>query len=779
MVATTSTWMRRKQASPPRLDLGLPSNATATTSLGYFLLDVTDDAANPTAFDGEFTLDINDSNGQLTLAELQSNANALDTSFTGDANLGLDARSSLQVDAALPSFVFDLGVDFTEPLEFIEGQLVNTATAPTVSFTNLQLDLTSFIARFVNPFIKEIKPLLDQVRPVIAFLNADTKLFSALGIDDLFDQNGDNQVSVLELFSTLSGETVDQSFIDSLDALADLADSIDSLESLVAANPGLAEDLLIDLGDSTLTNFNALDGNSELDNAIVTQSTVAPVQTQIGDLFSGIGSGQLPPAQEALQVAQQQVISGFTSLLGLDVPLLTDPSTPVELLLGRDNTDLFTFDVPRLQFKFKLLDLQFPIFPPIGLGGLIEGNIAVAAQFSFGFDTNGLEQWQATGFDPAQDDLILDGFFINDRRDLNNNGIREANEDVSELSLVATIAAGFGLDLKVVSGYLKGGIEGIVGIDLLDTGELEGTDDGKIRFQSEFNRPFFELFEVLGAINAFLGAEIKVLSIPVYKIRFATIPIAQFTIGPNGASFGLASDGYLSGATVFFDANLNGIQDFKDINNNGVRDEVEEDILEPFLEPSTFTNDDGSFSLDIRLEQFDTNGNGVIDPEEGQLVVINGIDTTTFLEQTTLLTATPDATVVTPLTTLVNDLYRQGASLEDAEAQVKASLGIPDAVDVQTFDAIAALDGGDPVGLDVFAKQVQVQNIIVQVTKLIEGASSFTTTDIAQAVIRRSPTKQPSPSTSATPPRLLPSSMTPSASWVCPNLPTWCQWWRG
>jgi hypothetical protein len=158
--------------------------------------------------------------------------------------------------------------------------------------------------------------------------------------------------------------------------------------------------------------------------------------------------------------------------------------------------------------------------------------------------------------------------------------------------------------------------------------------------------------------------------------------------------------------------------------------------LEPFIEPSSVTNEDGSFQFTIPLELFDTNGNGTLDPEEGQIVVINGIDTTTSLPQTTPLTAPIGSTVVTPLTTLVSDLYQQGTDLGDAEAQVKAALGIPAGVDLLTFDAIAALDNGNPIGLDVFAKQVQVQNIIVQVTKLIDGASNFTTNDIAQAVIR-------------------------------------------
>ncbi|MEG4278409.1 FG-GAP-like repeat-containing protein [Microcoleus sp. MON1_C1] len=72
-------------------------------------------------------------------------------------------------------------------------------------------------------------------------------------------------------------------------------------------------------------------------------------------------------------------------------------------------------------------------------------------------------------------------------------------------------------------------------------------------------------------------------------------------------------DGYISGATVFLDANKNGILDTN--------------------EPSTTTDSGGKFNLDIPFETFDTNKNGEIDPSEGNLVATGGIDTATGLYQ--------------------------------------------------------------------------------------------------------------------------------------------------
>lgn len=75
-------------------------------------------------------------------------------------------------------------------------------------------------------------------------------------------------------------------------------------------------------------------------------------------------------------------------------------------------------------------------------------------------------------------------------------------------------------------------------------------------------------------------------------------------------SSGWVIDGYIAGATIFFDGNKNG-----EIDNN---------------EPSTTTDDSGAYQLDISPD-FDTNKNGQFDPEEGYLVAFGGTDTATGL----------------------------------------------------------------------------------------------------------------------------------------------------
>ena len=66
---------------------------------------------------------------------------------------------------------------------------------------------------------------------------------------------------------------------------------------------------------------------------------------------------------------------------------------------------------------------------------------------------------------------------------------------------------------------------GYINIDLSDLGEDNGTDDGKVRVSEILPRLTtkpWQLFDVSGEINAFLGAEIEVFGETVYEVRLAT-----------------------------------------------------------------------------------------------------------------------------------------------------------------------------------------------------------------------------------------------------------------
>ena len=185
---------------------------------------------------------------------------------------------------------------------------------------------------------------------------------------------------------------------------------------------------------------------------------------------------------------------------------------------------------------------------------------------------------------------------------------------------------------------------------------------------------------------------------------------------------GVVIDNYISGATLFLDANKNGLLDTN--------------------EPSTITDSSGKFNLDIPYETFDTNKNGKIDPSEGNLVATGGTDTATGLPLETPVTAPPAASVVTLLTTLVAGLIDEGIAPETAQSLVKAGLGLPAQVDITDFDPIAAIENniqgrGETfaAGVDTLTAMVKVQNFITQTSALIDGASRAANTDIVKAVV--------------------------------------------
>ena len=83
----------------------------------------------------------------------------------------------------------------------------------------------------------------------------------------------------------------------------------------------------------------------------------------------------------------------------------------------------------------------------------------------------------------------------------------------------------------------------------------------------------------------------------------------------NSTFSGTAVNGYLAGSTVFLDFNLNG--------------KFDEDV-----EPAGVTSSNGGFEIEISDEEIfdhDINENGIIDPKEGLLVVIRGMDTASGL----------------------------------------------------------------------------------------------------------------------------------------------------
>ncbi|HEY9172364.1 MAG TPA: PQQ-binding-like beta-propeller repeat protein [Verrucomicrobiae bacterium] len=187
-----------------------------------------------------------------------------------------------------------------------------------------------------------------------------------------------------------------------------------------------------------------------------------------------------------------------------------------------------------------------------------------------------------------------------------------------------------------------------------------------------------------------------------------TSQVATLAVVLSGGSnllAGVGHDGYVAGGTVFFDANRNGQLDAN--------------------EPATTTDDQGHFELTVPLDEFDANHNGQLDPAEGCLVLQGGLDIATGQPLRTSLSAPPGSAVVTPLTALLQEMLDQtpGLSVSNAQAQLQAALGVSNRVDLTRYDPFAAAQTNDPQAGPVLRAASQVQDTIVQITALMEGAS--------------------------------------------------------
>ena len=157
------------------------------------------------------------------------------------------------------------------------------------------------------------------------------------------------------------------------------------------------------------------------------------------------------------------------------------------------------------------------------------------------------------------------------------------------------------------------------------------------------------------------------------------------------------------------------------MNLNGVQDDNEPS------EPAALTEIDGSARFEFD-EAFDVDASGMIDDDEGQWVLLAGIDRSTELPLGLRLVAPMGIFVVSPLSTLMAGLMRDHEfDMIGGEARVLAALDLPP---VELADLNLPLEGsnGNANAAELFAASAQIQNTVVAAASLlrnIPGAVPF------------------------------------------------------
>ena len=596
-----------------------------------------------------------------------------------------DGAFDLQVKVADDGKASVLSKDITgRPKATLEDGAFNLA------FNDIKLNIGEFATNLLSPVINGVNDVIEPLHPVVDVLTADVKFLSKIGLANVFDEDGDGQASLLEVALNLApalGGTNKQTtkdkalkFFNMVNGVVELSNSLDDLAKSLASGAPLE----LEFGNYVLQNFKGASNKTD-----PTKITLPNGNKLINRKDDSTDNSKLN---------NSKLNNFFSKLnnLGIKLDIIENPLNLIKLFLGQD-IDLVKWDAPELDLGFSI-EKRFPIF--LGIQGLLKGDFSAKSDLVFGFDTAGLSAWKKEGFAPEESYRILDGFYLSDVDPV-------TGQDVNELELEATIAAGVGAGVVIASVEGTGGITGTAGLDIIDIGEYSGGSDGRVRgseIVSRIDNPT-SLFKIAGALEAFLNLAVKVgvnlgfwkAEKTVFEKDLARVTLFEFALGGN--SSGVGSNGFIDGATVFFDANFNGLLD------EG--------------ESVTTTDASGSYGLDIGVE-FDLNGDGKFDTTEGRLILQGGTD---IISNTTLdskFFAPAGASVITPLTSLMQHLIEDGLTSNAAEELVKQSFNLPDAVTLTQFNAVQEVLANNSDGVAVYAKHVQV-NGMFNITRELVG----------------------------------------------------------
>ncbi len=484
----------------------------------------------------------------------------------GEANLGLQMKASVGGDGAFPSIGTNLAINY--PIFNFGNQEEAKQQKFTLAFNDLSLDLGTFITKFAKPVFNGLDDLFKPLRPVIDVLNTDTGfLIKILPEYDKLDKvkgytgNNDGKLSLIEFFAGAANDpdlkgliepllkqanlTYEkfQKSINSAKKLVDLFTKVDEVVKKIAAFEK-GENITINMGSYTL---NDIKGASKDTGDSTTQSKL-PAELKSNSPVTDI-------KEQAKNTKGASLLDSLTSMPGLNLDLLS-PITILRILMGEKDVDLLTFDVPDIDLRvpFTTGERVLGYVPPgLEVTGKLDADFGLKTDLFVGFDTSGLQKWAESDFSLTDTSKIFDGFYLRDGIDKNNDGILQPDEDTDELSLSAKAQLSLSANAYIakLTGY--GGLEGKAGLDIVDGGERNGTNDGKIHFSevgeklsqafsgeygNNIGQILTEFIDLSGQLDAFFGIEVKVgISVlgleimkTVYKDELGRYPIFKFDL---------------------------------------------------------------------------------------------------------------------------------------------------------------------------------------------------------------------------------------------------------
>ena len=460
----------------------------AEGQLAFLQLDISDDPDDPSMFDGQFYIDLMDPNddGKLTFAEITSSgtqfSDLIDAGLEAVADVNLDLSASFGGNTAFPRIVGEFHLDWMWDLE-------NGSSKPQIMFSNLALDLGTFISDFLDPILSEIQKVTEPLQPIIDIATARLPILSDLAGKTV------NFLDLAEAFGYLEPST--RKFIDNVLQIIELINNIPTGSGSIMIPFGAFS--LDDDGSGEMNQINPLGNLSEID-----------VEQVINDA-----------ADTDASATYKSQVSGFTSdvnsLDNFKIPIFDNPSILFNLFVG-EAVPLVEWHMPAFIFEFTYVQ-KIPIYPP--LYAQFGGSVGAKIEVGFGYDTFGIQKFISSEDRNPID--LLDGFYVID--------FDEHGNDRNELELTGELFAGASIDLLIAEVGIRGGLYATIGFDLNDV-----NDDGKVRISEiianaqQDPRCIFNIHGELGLfLEAFLTVDLFFFSIDK-TWRFGEFTLFEFSI---------------------------------------------------------------------------------------------------------------------------------------------------------------------------------------------------------------------------------------------------------
>ena len=433
----------------------------------FLQLDIADNAASPSIFDGHFEVDLKDPNndGKLTWAELTSSglqlSDIIAAELGADASVNLDLAASFGGSTAFPRVVAQFHLIW-------HFDVANGAGDPQIYFDNVALDAGSFISDFLGPILEQIRKVTEPIQPIIDVVQARIPILSDLAGEDV------TLLTLAETFGLLEPSTVE--FIQDVAKVITL---INSLEGIGEGN------ILIPFGSFSLSD----DGSGNM-------GRISPLSNLSNIDFAGaLSSASGPGVSSTFQSSTSGFAGKVGALSNFSIPVFDHPSELFNLFVGK-SVRLVEWRMPTFKFEFTYVQ-KIPIYPP--LYAQFGGKIGAEINIGFGYDTYGIQKFIE---DPNKDPVdLLDGFYIL-TNDANGNRM-------PALKLTGEVFAGASISLLMVEVGLNAGVSATINFYWNDNAD----NDGKMRVSEIIANAKEDprcIFEIEGEISLFLEAYLKI-----------------------------------------------------------------------------------------------------------------------------------------------------------------------------------------------------------------------------------------------------------------------------